>query len=65
MEAYVSEQKPHDLSSTYRYGYYLYLEIELTVFVVIGRYKPTAILDQGQDTNIYLEKSRLVIRVIP
>jgi hypothetical protein len=61
MEAYVSEQKPHALSSTYRYGYNLYFEIELTVFLVIcidliGRYKPTAILDQVQDTNIYLEK---------
>ena len=59
MKAYVSEQKPHALSSTYRYEYNLYFE--LRVFVVkginlIGRYKPTAILDQGQDTNIYLEK---------
>lgn len=36
MEAYVSEQKPHALSSTYRCGYNLYFEIELRVFVVIG-----------------------------
>ena len=38
-----------------------YISIELTVFLVIGidligRYRPTTILDQVQDTNIYLVK---------